>query len=185
MRSFHIFNLPWTYLLSPFIGPVASFLNSCDSTSFQMFLYWVRHPLWCLRNIKCHCVGGVLVILSYAIAKYFFGCLDKQWYNCFPVYLIAHNIPPVFSIIAWHLIRKHHLVYIDCRYVSYLSLLVKVFRCNLYLTKFEYLLFINRFLCSAYQMVKNNYFHSFSVSSFFVFRNTPVPPSWSMPINTD
>ena len=98
-----------------------------------------------LSVFKWHCVGGVLVILWYPIAKYDFGLFDKQWYNCFPIYLIAYNIPPVFSIIAWDLIRKHHLVYNDRKYVSHLSLLVKVFRYNLYQTKFKHLLLLIHF----------------------------------------
>ena len=43
MRSFNIFNLLWMYL--PFIGSAASFSNTCDSTSFQIFLYWDTHSL--------------------------------------------------------------------------------------------------------------------------------------------
>ena len=75
--------------------------------------------------------------------------------------LIAYNIMTVFSIIAWYLIREHHLVYIGRKYISYLSLSIKVFRCNLFLTKFQHLLFINTVLISEYQMVKSNFSISF------------------------
>ena len=78
------------------------------------------------------------MVLRHAISKYIFRCLNKQWYVCLPIYLTAYNIPAVFSIIAWHLIRKHHLVYIDRKYFSYLSLLVKVFSNHHFLTEFEY-----------------------------------------------
>ena len=64
-------------------------------------------------------------------------CFDKKWYDRFSIYLIACNIPSVFPVTAWHSIRKHNLVYINHKYVIYLPLLVKVFRCNLHLTKFE------------------------------------------------
>ena len=48
----------------------------------------------------------------------------------------------VFPIIAWHLIRYHQLVYINRKYVSYLSLSIKVFGCNLFLTKFQHLYYM-------------------------------------------
>ena len=88
----------------------------------------LKHPLRCLRNIKWHCTSRVLIALRYVIAKYIFRSLDKQWCNV--IYLIAYNIPTVLSIIAWHFIGKHHLVYIDCKYIIYLPLFVKVFWCN-------------------------------------------------------
>ena len=73
--------------------------------------------------------------------------LDKQWYQCF-IDLIAYNITTVLSIIARHFIRNHHLVYIDRKYVSYLSLPIKIFGCNLFLTKY-----INTFLILAHQII--------------------------------
>ena len=42
-NSFHVFSLSCMYLPSPFIGSVVSFSNSCDSTPFQMLLYWSTH----------------------------------------------------------------------------------------------------------------------------------------------
>ena len=70
----------------------------------------------CLRNIKWHCVGGALIVLWHAITKYIFRRLDKQWHQCFND-LITHNIATVLSIITWHFIRDHHLVYIDRKYI--------------------------------------------------------------------
>ena len=61
--------------------------------------------------------------------------LDKQWYQC-PINLIAYNITTVLSIIAWHLIRDCRLIKIDRKYISYLSLAIKVYSCNLLLKKF-------------------------------------------------
>ena len=52
---------------------------------------------------------------------------------------------PVLSIIAWHFIRYHHLVYIDHKYISYLSLPIKVFGCNFFLTKFKHLILLIHF----------------------------------------
>ena len=75
------------------------------------------------------------------ITKYISRCLDKQWHQCL-ISLITYNITTVLSIIAWHLIRYHHLVYIDRKYISYLSLSIKVFGCNLLLTKFQHLYYI-------------------------------------------
>ena len=72
--------------------------------------------------------------------------------------LIAYIITTVFSIIAWHPIRDHHLVYINQKNIRCLSLSIKVFSCNLFLAKFRQLLFINKFLTSTYQMVKNHFF---------------------------
>ena len=77
-----------------------------------MTLYWVFTVLW------------------HTISKYIFKRLDKQWCNCLPIYLMAYNIPPAFSIIAWHLIIKHHPVYINHKCLSYLSFLAKVFSYN-------------------------------------------------------
>ena len=74
----------------------------------------LRHPLICLRNIKWHCIGRAFVVLRHAITKYIFRCLDKQWYQC-SIDLITYNITAVLSIIAWHFIRNHHFVYIDCK----------------------------------------------------------------------
>ena len=52
-----------------------------------------------------------------------------------PINLIAYNITTVLFIIAWHFIRDRHLVYINRKYISYLSLSIKVFSCNLFLIK--------------------------------------------------
>ena len=137
----------------------------------------LMHPLWGFRNIRLHCVSGVLVLSRYAIAKYVLQCLDKQWYDCFSIHLISCNIPPVFPIIKWYFIRDYNLFYIAC----YLLLLMKVFRYNIYLTTFIirhlYYLFLNPsyFFKWVYQIAKNNYlvlcafspwssFHNFSVS---------------------
>ena len=131
------FQLTMTYL--PFIGSVVSFSKSCDSTPPNPFL--LRQPLRCLKNIKWHCIG-FFDVLWHDMAKCIFRRLDKQCYQC-PINLIAHNITAVFSIIAWHFIRNQHLVYIDRKYISYLSLSIKVFGCNLFLTKFRQLLLIH------------------------------------------
>ena len=130
-------------------------------------LFILKHPLRCLKSIKWHCIGRVFVVLWHAIAKYIFRLLDKQWHQC-PIKMIAYNITAVLTIISWHLIRNHHLVYIDWKYISYLSLPIEVFSCNI---------FINTFLISAYQIVKKNYFHNFSVLFFLVFWHAPIPPS--------
>ena len=91
-----------------------------------------------LRDIEWHCIGRVFIVLWHAITKYIFTRLDKQWYQCL-VNLIAYNITTVFSIFALYLIRYHHLVHINRKYISYLSLSIKVFSCNLFLTKFQHL----------------------------------------------
>ena len=41
--------------------------------------------------------------------------------------------------------RNHHGVYIDCKYISYLSLLVRVFGCNLFLIKFKDIILLIHF----------------------------------------
>ena len=97
-----------------------------------------------LRDIKWHCIGRVFIILWYAITKYIFSRLDKQWYQS-PIDLIAYKITTVLSILASHLIRDHHHIYIDCKYISYLSLSITVFSCNLFLTKFQYPLLLIHF----------------------------------------
>ena len=181
MCSFHIFNLPLTYL--PFIGSIVSFSNSRDSISFQIILYW--DTLLCLENIKWHWIGRVFIMLWHAITKCIFRRLDKPWYRCF-IDLIAYNITAVLSIIAWHFIRDHHLVDINRGYINYSSLPVKVFGCNLFLIKFKHLLFVNIFLISVYQIIKNNYmlltqlFYLFSLA----FWHAPIPPGWWMPSKT-
>ena len=78
------------------------------------------------------------IVLWHAVTKYIFRCLDEQWYQCPINYniTIAYNLTIVLSIIEWHLIRDHHLVYIDRKYISYLYLSIKVFGCNLFFTKF-------------------------------------------------
>ena len=53
-----------------------------------------------LRDIEQHCIGRVFIVLWHAITKYIFRCLDKPWYNCFPINLITYNTTTVLSIIA-------------------------------------------------------------------------------------
>ena len=60
-----------------------------------------EHPLRDLRNVEWN-ISWVLVILRFAIAKCVRWCNDKQWYDCFLIYLITHNIPPVFAVKAWY-----------------------------------------------------------------------------------
>ena len=122
----------------------------------------VKYLLWYHRNIEWHCISWVLVVLRYTIAKYILWCLDKKRYDHLSIYLIAFNIPSVFLIIASHTIRKHGLVYINCKFVNYLPLLVKTFRCNLVLTKFEtrhlYYIYFNPLYfnpCVAYRHYAN------------------------------
>ena len=137
MRSFHVYNLPWIHLPSPFIGLFASFSNSCDSNSQLIPNFFIlSHPRFFLRDIEWHCIGRVFIVLWHAITKYIIGCLVKQWYQC-PIGLIAYNITTVLSIIAWHLIRDHHAVYINRKCINYSSLSMEVFSCNLFLTKFQ------------------------------------------------
>ena len=91
-------------------------------------LFVLSHPLFFLRDIKWHCIGRVFIALWHAITKYIPRCLDEQWYQC-PINLIAYNIKTVLSIIAWHLIRDHHPVYISRKIISYLSLPITDFSC--------------------------------------------------------
>ena len=129
------FILPCMHLPFPhFLDSVVNFSNRCDSTSFQMFLYWSIYS-GTSEVFKWYSIRRILVVLWHAITKYVFWSLDEQRYHFFLKCLIAYNIPLVFPIIVWHFIRNHNLVYIDYKYVNYLPLLVKVFRCNLYLTK--------------------------------------------------
>ena len=60
-----------------------------------------EYPLRDLRNVEWN-ISWVLLILRFAIAKCVCWCNDKQWYDCFLIYLITHNIPPVFAIKAWY-----------------------------------------------------------------------------------
>ena len=105
-------------------------------------IFVLRHPLFCLRNIKWHSIDRVSVVLRHAISKYFFRRLDKQWHQGF-IDLITYNIMAVLSIIARRFIRNHHLVCIDRKYIGCLSLPIKVFSRNLFLTKFKDLLLIH------------------------------------------
>ena len=105
MRSFHIFNLPWTFVLYWFC---CQFFRQLRLKLIRN-LFILRHPLICLKNIKWHCIGRVFVVLWHAITKYIFRHLDKHWYQCY-IDLIAYNMTAVLSIIAWHFIRKHHFV---------------------------------------------------------------------------
>ena len=73
----------------------------------------------------------------------------------------------VFSIIAWYLIRDHHLIYINRKYISYLSLSIKVFSCNLLIPNFNILFFINTFLGSAYQSFLDKKQLSVTSTAFF------------------
>ena len=91
------------------------------------------------------------------------GMVDTGLISC-PINLIAYNIMTIFSITAWHLIRDQHLVYTNHKYLSYLSLSIKVFCGNLFLINVQHL-FINTFLISAYQVVKKIFSVSFFSSS--------------------
>ena len=113
----------------------------------------------------------------------------------FTRHLVAFSIPSVFPIIAWYFISDHSLVYINFKYVSYLSLLAKVFRCNLYLSKFIirylYYIFFNPlydFFKWTYQIAKNNHlivtrlrtfslliFPQHSLLVFLILWHAPVP----------
>ena len=97
-----------------------------------------------------HFISWLLVALRYTRAKYVLWCLQKQQCDCFPIYLIAYNVPPIFLLIAWHFIRDHHLVYIDRKYVSYLLFVVKIFVCSLSVSKFETGYFCYIFLNSTW-----------------------------------
>ena len=127
-------------------------------------------------------IGRVFIVLWHAVTKYIFRRLNKQWHQCF-IDLITYNITTVLSTLEWHFIRDHHLVYINSKYISYLSLSIKVFDCNLFLTKFNWTSsFINTFLDSAYQMIKKNQLlPQFCCLFFLVFSNTPIPPVFWMP----
>ena len=105
-------------------------------------IFVLRDPLFCLRSIKWHSIDRVSVALRHAISKYFFWHLEKQWHQGF-INLITYNITTVLSIIAGRFIRNHHLVCIDRKYISCLSLPIKVFSRNLFLTKFKDLLLIH------------------------------------------
>ena len=135
-------------------------------------LFILNHPLFCLGDIKRHCIGRVFIVLSHAITKYIFRCLVKQRYQC-PINLIAHNITTALSIIAWHIIRDHRLVYIDRKYISYLPLSIKVFSCNLFLTKFQHLLLLITFLISAYQIILKQVFVTSTASSLLLTYTNP------------
>lgn len=144
MRSFHVFSLLCINLPSAFIDSVVSFLNNCKSTSFQDFSIF-KHSLWDPKIIKWHRISKIRVVLWHVIPRYVFWCLDQRLYNSFPTYLWAYNIPALTSILAWYFVRKRGLVYIECRYVSFLPLLVWLFsvsRCNFYFAKFK-----TRYLC--------------------------------------
>ena len=138
----------------------------------------MNHPLQYLRNIKWRCVDRVFVALRHVISKYIFRRLDKQWYNS--IYLIAYNILSILSIIAWHFIRKHDLIYINRKYTSYWSLLIKFFRCSLYLTKFKHLYYtffelMIRFLSGHSQKQLSDTLSKYFLDSFlFVFCHAPV-----------
>ena len=115
---------------------VFSFYRFCRQFIKQLWLnlipnlFILRHPRLCPKSIKWHCIGRVLIVLWHVITKCIFTHLDKKWYQCF-IDLIAYNRTIFLSIIAWHFVRNHHLVYIDGKYISYLSLPLKVFDCNL------------------------------------------------------
>ena len=71
-------------------------------------LFALRHLPVFLWHIEWHCIARTFIILWHAITKDIFTCIDKQWYQCL-IDLIAYNITTAFSIIAWHLLRDHHL----------------------------------------------------------------------------
>ena len=137
--------------------------NCCDTTSFQMS----RKPLpRVLKSIKWFCIRRIVVVSWQAIIKCVFWCLDKQWYNCFHVYIIAYNIPSVFPIVVWYFIRDHNF---HRRKFSYLSLYVKILRSNPYLQKLKtrhlYYLFLNpsyKFLNLTYQIAEKQLFNLFT-----------------------
>ena len=70
-----------------------------------------KHPPLFLIDIERHCIDRIFIVLWHTITKYIFRCLDEQWYQR-PINLITYNITTNLSIIAWCLIRYHHLVYI-------------------------------------------------------------------------
>ena len=111
--------------------PTSSFYRFCPN------LFILSLPCFFLRDIEWYCIGRAFILLRHAMTKYIFRCLDEERYQQCPINLIAYNITTFLSIVAWHLIRDHHLVCINRKYISYLSLFMKVFSCNLFLTKFQ------------------------------------------------
>ena len=78
-----------------------------------------------------------------------------------PIYFIAYKMSLVLRIIARHSIRKHDLVWIYHKYVSYLLFSVKIFGCNLSLTKFEtkhlYYTFLNPYEKNFWVYISNSH----------------------------
>ena len=137
MKRFDQENLFLCFLSTSLIYPrLASFL-SVLSLVFQTVVTQPHSKYFCiaLKDIKWHFIVRVFIIFWYTTTKGIFRCLDKQWYQWL-IKLIAYNITTVLSIIAWDLIRYHHLTFIDGKYISYLSLSIEVFSSKLFLTKF-------------------------------------------------
>ena len=65
--------------------------------------------------------------MIYTIAENVLSSLDEQRYDRFLIDMIAYNITPVLPIVVRLLIKDYDLVYIDCKYASYLLVLVKIF----------------------------------------------------------
>lgn len=65
--------------------------------------------------------------MIYTIAENVLSSLDEQRYDRFLIDVIAYNITPVLPIVVRLLIKDYDLVYIDCKYVSYLLVLMKIF----------------------------------------------------------
>ena len=65
--------------------------------------------------------------MIYTIAENVLSSLDEQRYDRFLFDVIAYNIIPVLPIVVRLLIKDYDLVYIDCKYVSYLLVLMKIF----------------------------------------------------------
>ena len=119
-------------------------------------IFILRNPLFFLREIKWHCLGRVFIALWHAITKYILGALaphqiDSPQYNYSPFY---HCMTPYQ--------RPPPSLYRSSIYQLFLSLSINVFSCNLFLAQISTFFFINTFLISGYQVVKNN----FSVSLF-------------------
>ena len=142
---FQYFQLTMHVFASPFYRLCQIFKQL--RLNFILDFLKLKHSLFCLRYIEWYCISWVLVALWNAVIKYVLWRLDKKWYDRFFCYLKSYNIPSVFSINTWPSIIEQGLVYIYCKYVSYLPLLVKIFRCNLYMTTFKtrqlYYMFLN------------------------------------------
>ena len=167
MKIFPRFQLPCICLPSLFIGSFANLSNN-KLLNLKTTLGSQKHWMKVYKLSFCH--------IEIIKAKYVLWCLDKQWYDFFPIYLIACNIPTVFSIIEWHFMRVHHLVQIDREYVIFLI------GCNLHFTKFVKRHVYYTFLNSSYDIFAST-LHNFSTSLFLILWHTLTPPSQWMPSN--